>query len=141
MNSPVRLRLYRALHSEAAKRGLDHSDLHEICRARFGVDSMRAATDAQLQQIYAEWTGRRIKRTSALPARGGGDQRLIEMVTGDDIETLARAFALRGWDAETQRNFVRRQLGGREQIRTRADFWRVFSGVRAMNRRDGIYPR
>jgi hypothetical protein len=59
------------------------------------------------------------------------------MVSGEDLELLGRAFANRGWSEDTQRNFIRRQLGrGREQIRTRADFHRVFSGVRAMSKRE-----
>jgi len=133
----VKTRLFRALHAEARKRGLDHDGLRDVCALKFGVRSMTELDEGQLRTLYRDWTGRGLKRKTPLPKRGCARAPGIEMVSGEDLETLARAFALRGWDERTQRQFVRRQLG-REEIRTRKDFWRVFSGVRAMNRRDGI---
>lgn len=135
--SAARARLFRALHAEGSKRGLDHDALRDLCRERFSVASMAELNEGQLREMYRAWTGHGLRRKSALPRRPSGA--VAEMVTGDDLNTLAEAFALRGWTHETQRAFIHRQLG-RDEIRTRRDFWRVFSGVRAMNRRDGIYP-
>jgi hypothetical protein len=132
----VRVRLFRAVHAEASKRGLDHDALRDVCRERFSVHSMGELTEGQLESLYRGWTGHGMKRKSALPKRGYAKTTEAAMVSGEDLETLGRAFAARGWGKETQRVFIRRQLGGREQIRTRRDFWKVFSGVRAMNRRD-----
>jgi hypothetical protein len=98
--------------------------------------------EGQLKTLYRTWTGRNFngRRSTPLPKRGYGKQGELDMVTAEDIETLGRAFATRNWGPETQRTFIRRQLGGREQIRTRKDFHRVFSGVRAMNRRSKDNP-
>lgn len=133
-----RSKLFRAVHAEAAKRGLDHDGLRDVCREQFGVHSMGELTEQQLEGLYRNWTGHKLrrKRTTALPKRGYAQGRDIELVSGDDLETLGNAFAIRGWGKDTQRAFIRRQLGGREEIRTKRDFWRVFNGVRAMNRRD-----
>ena len=136
--STLRARLMRMVHVEGVKRGLDHDALHEVCKTRYGVESMSKLDEAQLKSLLHFW-GLRFngRRETPLPKRGYGKHGELDMVTGEDIETLGRAFAARNWGPETQRAFIRRQLGGREQIRTRRDFHRVFSGVRAMNRRDG----
>jgi hypothetical protein len=132
----VRARLFRAVHAEGLKRGMGHAELREVCRERYGVASMQQLDDEKLQELYRGWTGHGLRRRTAMPKKGSGRSvGLAEMVTGEDLQTLANAFAARGWGKETQREFIRRQLGGREQIRTRGDFWKVFSGVRAMNRR------
>ena len=129
--------LFRAIHAEGLKRGLDHDGLHDVCRGKFGAESMGALDVGQLKTLFRDLTGKNFqaRRRTALPKRGCLRRGGLEMVSGEDLETLGRAFSMRGWGEETRREFVRRQLGGREQIRTRADFWRVFSGVRAMNRR------
>ncbi len=134
-------RLMKALHAEAVKRGLDHDELSGLCRAKFNVRSMREMTAGQMQALLREWTGRALpsKRTTPLPQRGYGRTGALELVSGEDLETLGRAFAARGWGIDTQAEFVRRQLRGRDQIRTRKDFNAVFRAVQAMNRRDGTY--
>jgi hypothetical protein len=131
-----RAKLMRAVHAEAKTRSLDHDALHDICRQKFNVTSMSDMSEAQLRKLYRDWTGRTIARP--LPSRGYGKQGELEIVSGKDLELLERAFARRCWGPETKREFIRRQLGGKEQIRTRREFWKVFSGVRAMNRRDGL---
>ncbi|MEN6601768.1 MAG: hypothetical protein ABFD86_05075 [Bryobacteraceae bacterium] len=132
-----RAKLFRAVHAEAARRKIDHDALHDICRHRFGVSSMGDLSEGQLESIYRSWTGHGI-RTRPLPRRGYGRSAEAEMVSAEDLETLGRAFARRNWGDEAQRTFIRRQLHGRDQIRTKRDFWKVFSGVRAMNRREGL---
>jgi hypothetical protein len=133
-------RLFRALHAEAKRRGLDHDALRDIIRSRFDVASMADAQDRQLLALYKDWTGKSIRRKSRLPKRGYTKTNQLEIISAEDLETLGNAFSLRNWGPDTIQTFVRRQLGGRDQIRTRADFHRVFSGVRAMNRRDGLLP-
>ncbi len=135
-----RIRLLRAVHAEGKKRGLDHDGLRDVCRLTFGVGSMKELGEEELKALYHDWTGRGLRRRTELPRRGKGEgsTTLAVMASGEDLETLAAAFAARGWGKETQRQFIRRQLSGREVIRRRGDFWRVFSGVRAMNRRDAV---
>jgi len=138
----LRARLFRAIHAAGIKRGLDHEALRDVCRERFGAESMKTLSINDLQQLYKGFEGRFLavkkRKKKPLPKRGTAKTHDLEIVSPDHLETLARAFAMRGWGKSTQREFVRRQLGGREQIRTTRDFQRVFRGVQAMNRRDGI---
>ena len=141
---PVRSRLFRAIHAEARKKGLDHDALHDICLLKFQASSMAALDPAQLKTLFRDLTGKNLRparRQSPLPRAGyGTHNEPLELVTPDDLETLARACAIRGWGQDTLRAFIIRQLG-HDQIRTRRDCHRVFSPLRAMNRRDGLFIR
>jgi len=137
----LRAKLFRGIHAEAVKRKLDHDALHDMCVREFGVASMGAMSDQQLVGLYKSWTGKGLKTRSKLPRRGEAERRpVIGMVTGEDLTRLEMEFAARGMGLEGRKNFVRRQLGGRETIFTRRDYARVFHGIRAMNRRDGLSP-
>lgn len=131
----LRARAFRAVHAEALKRGLDHDALREVCRERFGIRSMGQLDEGQLIDLYKAWTGKGLRRLRPLPKRGRQPGDESQLVSPGDLETLALEFAQRGWGPETQQSFVRRQLSGRHQIRTHADFKRVFQGIRAINRR------
>jgi len=135
--SGFRTRLFRAVHVEGAKRGLDHDGLRAMALEHFGVHSMADLKDEQLVAMYKGWTGKGLKRTAKLPRAGeAAAAGAAQMVSADELEAFEMECAKRGWGVETKRNFVRRQLGGRDVIRTRRDFARVFAGVRAMNRRE-----
>lgn len=135
----TRTRLMRALHKEAAQRGLSHDALHDVCRQKFGVASMADLNTGQLKTVFQDLTGNLfVSRKVKLPARGYGKRGELEIVSPELLETLERAFAKRAWGPETKRNFIRRQLRGREEIRTTADLQKVFRGVQAMNRRAGL---
>jgi hypothetical protein len=114
------------------KRGFDHDGLRDLAKERFGVASMSEMNVTQLLDLYKGWTGKGFVRKGKLPERG-----VVEtaMVSGRDLDTLELEFAERGWGKDTQEAFIRRQLRGRVEIRTRADFSRVFYGIRAMNKR------
>jgi len=133
-----RNRLFSAVHAEAVKRGLDHDALHAMACERYGVHSMSELTEEQLLAIYRGWTGKGLKGVGKLPKRGELAAKGDEMVSPADLEMLAREFAKRGLGADGQRNFVRRQLRGRDEIRSRKDLVRVMGGLRAMNRREGV---
>jgi hypothetical protein len=80
-----------------------------------------------------------VKRRAELPRRGDAAKGTGErMVSGDELMEFERQCAKRNWGEETRRNFLRRQLDGRDRIRTRRDFARAYNGVRAMNRREGL---
>jgi hypothetical protein len=137
--SGYRQRLFRAVHAEAKKRKLDHDAIHDMCREKFGAASMATLTEGQLLTIYREWTGHGLKRKAALPARGEVNVAApAVMATPADLEMLAAEAAKRGLSADGLRNFTRRQLRGRVELRTRRDVVRVASAIRAMNRREGI---
>lgn len=126
-----RNRVMRALHAEAAKRKIDHDGLRDLFRVR----SLSTVETGEIVKVLNSW-GKRM-RQSVLPRKGyaaaGG---AVEMVSGEDLTLLGDAFQRAGWGENQQRAFIRRQLGGRETIRTRKDFHRVFSGMRAINRRE-----
>lgn len=127
-----RSRLFKALHAEGKKRGFDHEALREL----FNCHSLSAVATEDLQKCLLSW-GKKMRRT-ALPRKGyvakAKQSGQIELIGGKDLTLLGDAFQKRGWTDAQQRNFIRRQTG-HETIRTRADFHKVFSGVRAMNRR------
>jgi hypothetical protein len=136
--SGYRNRLFKAIHAEALKRGLDHDAVHEMCAREFGAESMSSLTDGQLLTIYRGWTGHGLKRKAALPTRGELDALAPVMAAPEDLQMMDAEFAKRGLGAEGKQAFIRRQLRGREVLRTRRDVVRVTAGLRAMNRRDGI---
>jgi hypothetical protein len=128
----LRAKLFRALHAEGAKRGLDHDDL----RGMFGVKSLSKVETHLLEQQLKAWTGKGLRRSMPLPRRGYAERSgEVQMAGLDEFKTLANAFSIAGMDGEAQKKFIARQLRGRDAIRTVADFHRVFSGLRAMNRR------
>ena len=135
LQSGYRGRLFKAVHAEAVKRKIDHDALHDLCVDRFAVHSMSEVTDAQLLSLYKQWTGKTLRARVKLPPRG--TEVGIQMVSGEELIVLAQEFAKRGLGVEGQVSFIRRQLRGRDTLRTRADFKRVLGGIRAMNRRDG----
>lgn len=132
-NSGYRARLFKALHAEGVKRGLDHDGLHDMVRARCGAQSMSDASDTQLLGIYTEWTHKTLKYRGKLPRRKESPD--TEMVSAVDLEDLDQEFAVAGMDAERRAGFIRRQLRGRAVVQTRRDYVRVMGGLRAMRRR------
>jgi hypothetical protein len=132
-----RHRLFKAVHAEAPKRGMDHDALHDMCVTRFAVHSMSELNDAQLLEIYRGWTGKTL-RSKAKKASPGWKDAPAAMVSGDEIEAIAQEFAKRGMGEGSQKNFIRRQLRGRAVIVSRRDYIRVFHALRAMNERAGL---
>jgi hypothetical protein len=132
--SGFRGRLFAAVHAEGAKRGFDHDGLRDLFHTNYGTRSLAQATDAQLLAVYRGWTGKTLKYMGKLPRRAEGQD--LQIVSGADLSDLAQEFAVRGLGEEGKAAFIRRQLRGRDVIRTRRDFVRVMAGVRAMNRRD-----
>lgn len=133
----LRARLMRAIHAEGKRRKLDHDALHDLVEARFGVRSMAAMKTEDLLALYKGWTGHGLRSRAAKPARGEAATSRLRMVSSEEMISLEMEFAKRGLGDEGKRNFVRRQLRGRDQVRTRGDWTRVMAPLRAMNRREG----
>jgi len=74
------------------------------------------------------WTGKGLRRNAPLPRRGYGSSTFVELAGLEDFATLANAFAVAQMNGEAQKTFIRRQLRGRDTVRTVADFHKVFSG-------------
>jgi hypothetical protein len=138
--SGYRARLFKAVHAEGQKRGLDHDALHDLCCEQFAVHSMGQATDHQLEGLYRHWTGHTLKRRAKLPRRGEAAKAsaAAQMISAEEIVALDAEFARRNLVDGERANFMRRQLRGRADVRTRADWARVITPLRAMNARDGL---
>ncbi len=144
-----RVNILRALHAEGKKRGFDHGMLREIAGQRFGVSSMSALSEDQLNGWYREWTGRvfRPKRrpirnkaqrhAAGTAGRKDATSKVEHLVSGDDLALLGQFAARLGWGKETLAKFTRRQLGGRDQIRTVADLNKVLWPMKRMLRTRG----
>jgi hypothetical protein len=136
VQSGYRNRLFRAVHVEGQKRGFDHDALRDLCAERYGVHSMSALTDGQLAAVYHSWTGKGLRRRAALPQRGEALKAKAEtIVSGEELLELDREFATRGLGESGRLAFIRRQLRGRDQIRTRKDWVKIITPLRRMNRR------
>lgn len=138
---PLRVRVLGALHSEGAKRGLSHIDLRECA----GCESLAALSDEQLLAAFEALTGKRFRvwhpgirskeRRQAAGTAGhkGTKETVAHLVSPDDMRMLYdAAYSKLGWDHERLRGFIRRQLGGRDQIRTLADFNKVWWPLKRM---------
>ena len=133
LQSGYRARLMRAVHAEALKRHMDHDALHDMICTRYQLHSMGQATEPQLLALYREWTGKKLKvlhKKLRAGEKGSG-----EMVSGADLMALDQQFAVLGLAGGDRAAFIRRQLRGRDVIRTRGDWGKVMGGLRAMGRR------
>jgi len=128
---PDRAKLLRAIHAEGRKRGMDHDALHDM----FKTPSLSTVSIDELERTLKGWTGKGLRRNAPLPRRGYGSSTFVELAGLEDFATLANAFAVAQMNGEAQKTFIRRQLRGRDTVRTVADFHKVFSGLRAINRR------
>ena len=126
-----RAKLLRAIHAEGRKRGMDHDALRDM----FKVPSLSNVPVDELERRLKGWTGKGLRRKTPLPRRGYGSSTFVELAGLDEFTTLANAFAIAQMNGEAQKTFISRQLRGRDTVRTVSDFHKVFSGLRAMNRR------
>ena len=145
--SKPKTKVMGALHAEALKRRLSHQDLSDMADRRYGVASMAALDDGQLRGLFLDLTGRlfhpkhpgmhdRQRRQAAGTAgRKDGNPKLVEMAATADVEMVYQLGYSLGWTRQTIQTFIRRQLGGREQLRTMADVNKVLWGLKAIARR------
>jgi hypothetical protein len=137
IRSAFRARLYRGIHAEAAKARMDHDALHDMAVKNCDVHSMAQLTDDQLLWMYRQLSGgKKLKSRGKLPRQGetrqGADS---ELVSGEDLVMLDQQFAEAGFSETGKMTFLRRQLKGRDFIRTRGDLIQVMGGIRAMTKR------
>ena len=143
----TKTRVMGALHAEAAKRGLSHQDLSERAGKRYGFASMADLDDGQLRDLFLDLTGRvfhpkhpgmrnRQRRKAAGTAgRKNAINKVVEMAATVDVEMVYQLAYGLGWTQETIKTFIRRQLGGRDQLRTMADINKVLWGLKAIAKR------
>jgi hypothetical protein len=119
---------------------MDHDALREACKNAYDIHSLADMSEPDLMALYQGWTGKTLRRKrAALPKKGDAAEGAVDqMISGEELTALDAEFAKRSFGREARTNFIRRQLQGRDTIRTRRDFAKVFHGVRAMNRREGL---
>ena len=143
----TRTKVMGALHAEAAKRDLSHQDLSEMAGKRYGVGSMSDLNEGKLRDLFRDLTGkpfrakhpgmrnRQHRQAAGTAGRKNANHKVVEMADATDVEMVYQlAYAL-GWTLQTIKTFIRRQLGGRDQLRTMADVNKVLWGLKAIAKR------
>lgn len=136
VKSGYRARLMRGIHAQGLKQRLDHDRLHDLVRENYQCASMSHMTDGQLLALYKLLAGgRELKKRGKLPNRGEVPGANAEIASAEDLVLLDHHFAKAGFTEEGKVAFLKRQLKGRDCVRTRGDVTRVMTAVRAINRR------
>ena len=146
----IRTQILRALHAVGAKRRLGHEEIRAISRERFGVGSMGDLEVDQVRALYGQVVGwefrskhpgirdRRRRKAAGTAGRDngqGGRAKIVHVVRPEDVELLHQfAHGRLGWTEKALKGFIRRQLRGRQQIRTLADLNAVLWAVKRMVR-------
>ena len=133
----------RALYARARERGLDSDGLHEIVLDRFGAESIKTLSNKQAAALLNGFGKSRASSAARRHAQSHHGRKNydpsgepIQLASDREREMLREAGERRGWNDDTLRGFIRRQTG-RDDVRTMADFNKVFWPLKAMNRRDG----
>ena len=142
--------LLRALHAEGRKRGLGHDALHDLAVEHFGVDSLSRLTHPQARGLFKRVAGRQFhakrhrirsverRKAAGTEGRKGLKQNVTTMISPADCALLYEiAYGKLGWAEQTLKRFIRRQLRGRDQIRTMGDLNAVLWPVKRMARERG----
>lgn len=141
-------KMFRAIYGCAKECGVSNDQLHDIVNMRFGKTSLKQLT---LRECFQLMDGIRgvvrpegsfsAGRRQAMNQHGrkGHEDATEYLVRPRELQMLHEAAALRGWTVETLTAFCQRQVG-RPAPATMKDFNKIFWALKAMNRRDGLYP-
>jgi hypothetical protein len=142
-------RLLRAIFASARAHGVTNEGLHETIWLTLQKRSLKDLTTDEAMQLLDGLNGKEYRppqnfsyrRRQAMSLHGRKDhdrsQGAAFLVNEREIKMLGDAAALRGWSAETVAAFIERQVG--HEIRTMADFNKVFWALKRMNKRDGLW--
>ena len=135
----------------SAKKDLDHDALHAQAVERFSVDSIAVLTEEQLRELFRGLAGRPFRakhpgvrgkqrrQAAGMAGRKGpaaeGEKKVVHLATTADVEMVYDAAYAIGWDQKRLISFIRRQLEGKETIRTLAECNKVLWPLKAMGRR------
>ena len=145
--SVPRSTLLRALHAEGRKHRLDHDALHDLAAEHFGSASLSTLDATQLGSLFQRISGRdfrlkqdklrsrALRKAAGTEGRKDGNPKLQTLVSPDQVEMLYQvAYGKLGWSQATLKTFIRRQLKGRDQIRTVGDLNRILWPVKRIAR-------
>ncbi|MFB3828941.1 MAG: hypothetical protein ACE15B_19400 [Bryobacteraceae bacterium] len=140
----------RAIFATAREHGISSEEVHDAIWAGWEKKSVKDLTTAEACQLLDGLRGRRRSTRSGCDSRrrhamGNHGRRDYDrsqdpnyVINEREMQMLREAAALRNWDEGVLTRFIERQLG-RPEIRTMAEFNRVFWPLKAMNRREGKY--
>lgn len=148
LREPVDGKLIAAIFACAREHHVDNQALHEAIEAGFNKTSIRRLTRGEAYRLLDGLRGKQRRgggasgykgtaRGQAMASHGrkGVKVDVHELVTTRELQMLNEAAAPRGWSSKALVDFIERQTGHRE-VRTLADFNKVFHALKAMNRRD-----
>lgn len=148
MREPVDSHLIATIFACAREHNVDNQALHEAIEVGYGKTSIRRLTRAEAYKLLDGMRGKQRRgggasgykgtaRGQAMASHGrkGVKVDVHELVTTRELQMLNEAAAPRGWSATALVDFIERQTGHRE-VRTLADFNKVFHALKSMNRRD-----
>jgi hypothetical protein len=142
--------LIRAIYARAREHGVSREEIHDAIRAGWQKASVKDLTDPEAFQLLDGLAGRRAgtvsgcspSRRQAMANHGRRDYDRSKdpsfLVKEREMQMLREAAALRNWDDATLDRFIERQIG-KTEIRTMAEFNRVFWPIKTMNRRQGLH--
>ncbi|MGE5487554.1 MAG: hypothetical protein ACM3ZB_07010 [bacterium] len=147
MNSKPNTKFLRAIYGAARAHGVNNQVLHDMIWFEWQKKSLKDLTPAQSMELLDTLNGKTPSknfssdRRRAMASHGRRDYDssgdAAYMINERERRMLQEAAALRGWSLGGLQHFIERQLK-HEQIRTMAEFNKVFWALKAMNRRDGL---
>ena len=128
----------RAIFAEGHKRGLDDEGIRDVVESSTRrTRSVRELTHAEAEAVIKQIKGREFIPLRTLQYRRQ-KQGIKQVVTQAELNLIAQLASQRDWPAETLVKFCVRQCG-HHPLRTTDDANKVIEGLKAMNRRDGLW--
>jgi hypothetical protein len=128
----------RAIFAEARRIGLDDEALRDLVESA----TRRTRSISALTHKEAEVVIRKLKGNSFVPLRTlqyrRQKQGVEQVVQPAQLKLIAELASQRNWSAETLIKFCRRQCGY-TRPRTTNQANKIIEGIKAMNRREGLW--
>ncbi len=137
---PLESKYIKAIYAAARETGCDNEALHDAIFAGWQKKSVKELTTQEAWKLLDGMRGGKAavrRKASSTHGRKAQPVGTHFLVTARERKMLQQAAELRGWNLETLAAFTTRQLKSSE-IRTLADFNKVFWPLKRMNRADGM---
>ncbi len=128
----------KAIFAEARKRGLDNEALHDMVESiTRRTRSISSLSYAEAQKVIQRLKGDEFKplRTLQYHRQKAGIKQLVQDA---QLTLIAELASQRNWSAESLTKFCRRQCR-HDRPRTTEDANKVIEGLKAMNKREGLW--
>lgn len=138
MDKPKSVNQVRAIFAEARRVGLDGESLRDVIESV----TRRTRSIKELTHAEAEAVIRKLKGNAFVSLRTIQHRRRKEgvgqVVQPAQLRLIGDLASQRNWSAETLLDFCERQCG-HTRPRTTGDANKVIEGIKAMNRREGLW--